>query len=271
MAYAEYDIAFEGLSVHCYRGGKSGLAVLLLHGSGPGASSIGNWRSVMDALAERYQCVAVDLIGFGGSSFKNDTPYFDIDMWLRQCRLVMASMPVGPIGIIGHSLSASLALQLASETERVAGVLTTGAMGAKFAVNEATKLCWTFPETREDLKKTAEVLIYRKDLIDDVYLSNRMQILYENAKYGRYFTSMFAGDKQKYADASVVSDQALERVKCTVKMLHGRDDVGFPPANTISIAAKLSSASVTLIPDCSHSVAMEHPDLFLAAAKRLFG
>ena len=53
-------------------------------------------------------------------------------------------------------------------------------------------------------------------------------------------------------------------------MLHGRDDVAFPPEVTLKLAAKLPQADVCLLARCSHSVAMEHPDVVLTTAQRLF-
>ena len=82
---------------------------------------------------------------------------------------------------------------------------------------------------------------------------------------------MFAGNKQAFADRSVLSDEVLSRVTCPVTMLHGRDDIAFPPEVTLALAAKLPQANVGLVGHCSHSVAMEHPRVVLAAADLLFG
>lgn len=42
---------FEGTQVNYYSNGE-GPALLMLHGSGPGASSLGNWRPVLPGLTE---------------------------------------------------------------------------------------------------------------------------------------------------------------------------------------------------------------------------
>ncbi|HZU64472.1 MAG TPA: alpha/beta fold hydrolase, partial [Novosphingobium sp.] len=70
--------SFEGLSVGCRIGG-AGLPLLLIHGSGPGASTIGNWRLVLEDLANRYHVHAMDLVGFGESDRKPAPPYFDFE------------------------------------------------------------------------------------------------------------------------------------------------------------------------------------------------
>ena len=44
MTINELDLDFEEMNVHCWEGG-SGFPVVMMHGSGPGASTMGNWRN----------------------------------------------------------------------------------------------------------------------------------------------------------------------------------------------------------------------------------
>ncbi len=269
MAYIEKSLMVSGYRAQFIEGGK-GYPLLLIHGSGPGASTIGNWRRILDPLAEHFHVFAMDLIGFGRSDRKHKAPYFDLDLWLAQCCALLAQMPGPRVGVLAHSLSGALALKLAACEPRVAEVLTTAAMGAPFAVNDATVRVWTFPATREELRRTAEVLIHDKSLIDDAYLDARVAILHKDPTYGPYFSEMFAGDRQKYADQSVLSAAELKRVTCKVAMLHGREDVAFPASITLDIARQLPQADVALLGGCSHSIAMEYPDKLLTAAHALF-
>ena len=48
--------------------------------------------------------------------------------FLAEAQFALNSMGDGPIGIIGHSVSAVLALRLAASNPRVTGVMTTGAI-----------------------------------------------------------------------------------------------------------------------------------------------
>jgi 2-hydroxymuconate-semialdehyde hydrolase len=269
MSFTERNLTVEGHRVHYLEGG-TGYPLLLIHGSGPGASTIGNWRRVLDPLAGRFHVHAMDLIGFGQSARKRVEPYFDIPLWLRQCRALIDIMPGPHIGVVGHSLSGALALKLATLEPRIAEVLTTASMGAAFELNAAVERVWTFPATRAELRRTAEVLIHDRSLIDDAYLDARMDILHKDATYGPYFSAMFSGDRQAYVDQTVLTAAELAGVRCKVSMLHGRDDAGFPPSVSLSIASRLPQADVTLLGLCSHSIAMEQTGKFLAAAYSLF-
>lgn len=269
MAYRENKFVFEGVEVH-YQDAGAGFPLLLLHGSGPGVSTLGNWRAVLEPLSERFHVFAMDLIGFGQSGRKHAAPYFDFPLWFRQCKAMIARMPEGDIGLLGHSISGALALKLAAAEPRIRKVMTTATMGGHFTVNEDTVRTWTFPRNRAELLRAAQGLIYDHSLIDETYLKNREAILFQG-DYPQYFGSMFEGDKQKYADAALISDEELAKIKCDVVMLHGRDDRAFPAEpNTLSLSRRISGADVCLLARCGHSVAMEHPTKLLTLADNLF-
>lgn len=270
MPYQEHSFAFDDTEVFYLEGG-AGFPLLLIHGSGPGASTAGNWRPILEPLAQHFHVFAMDLVGFGRSGRKPAPPYFDFELWFRQGLAMLARIPGEQVGIIGHSLSGALALKLAAANPRVAGLVTTGSMGAKFQINEATAQCWTFPETVEELRAVAGILIHDKSLIDDAYIAAREKVLYGEPGYGAYFNAMFDGDKQAYADAAVLAPDELARINCPVTLLHGRDDIAFPPEITIEIARHLPQADIVLISQCSHSIALEHTSRLLAEALTRFG
>src|SRR5579863_9825036 len=116
-SYRQHALEVAGIEARYIEGG-AGFPVLLIHGSGPGASTQGNWRLILEPLAAHVHVHAMDLIGFGQSGRKPAAPYFDLELWLRQCRALIALMPGERIGILGHSLSGALALKLAAAEPR---------------------------------------------------------------------------------------------------------------------------------------------------------
>lgn len=260
---------FDGIDVHYVEAG-SGEPLLMIHGSGPGASTQGNWSKVLGPLAEHHHVFAMDLAGFGQSGRKSRPPYFDMPLWLAQCQAMLARMPAGPVNLIGHSISGALALKLAARESRVARVMTTGCMGAVFQPNAATLDTWTFPRDREALRRTASNLIHDASLIDEAYLANREKVLF-SGDYAEYFGRMFEGDKRRFIDQSALSAEELGRIGCEVLMVHGREDTAFPPALTLALAQSLPQADVVLLGRCSHSVAFEFPSKFVALAQAFLG
>jgi 2-hydroxymuconate-semialdehyde hydrolase len=265
----EEQFDFEGLPVTVYRGGQ-GAPLLLIHGSGPGASSIGNWRTVLPSLAARYDVYAMDLVGFGKSARRAAPPYFDFELWVRQAQALLARMPGEQVGVIGHSISGAIALRLAASSARVAAVMTTGSMGAHFKATEATRRCWRCPRTRGELILALKGLIHDATVIDEAYLAAREPVVFAPG-YADYFDSMFAGDPDQYIRAATIGLETLQRVTCPVVMLHGREDVAFPARSSIEISSDLPRADLVLLSNCSHSVAFERTDAFLSSAFTLFG
>lgn len=266
--------AFEqqGVPVHYLElGPADGPAVLLLHGSGAGASSLGNFRKVLQPLADAgLHVFAMDLIGFGRSGRKPAPPYFDYTLWLDQCRQMLRRMPGQRVGVIGHSLSGSLALRLAATEPRVGRVMTTASLGAPFQANATTLATWTCPRDRQALLAAAQRLIADHALIDQAYLDHRAQLLF-SGDYADYYDAMFAGDRQRFIDIATLAPEELAAVRQPVLMLHGKNDPGYPAELlSLKLAQALPQADLMLLGHCSHSVAFERPQTFIDAATAFF-
>ena len=269
MALREFKADFEGMQLQCWQGGK-GLPIIMMHGSGAGASTMGNFKRVIGPLSEKYSILAADLIGFGESDRKSAEPYFDIDMWVRQGERMIELIGGGPVGIIGHSLSGALALKVAARNSNVAGVLTTGTMGASFQVEPAAR-GWTFPETREQLEKLVAAMVYDRSQADATEVEYRAGVLYAPG-YRDYFKSMFALSRQTYIDTTALSDEEMQRISCPVMLMHGENDASFSPEQaTLPLAKALPNADALILKKCAHGVALDRPAAFLAAVDLLFG
>jgi 2-hydroxymuconate-semialdehyde hydrolase len=269
-SYTAKNFIFEDIPVHYLEGG-TGFPLLLIHGSGPGASSIGNWRTILEPLAERYHVFAMDLIGFGNSGRRPAPPYFDMALWQRQAEAMIDIMPGADIGLLGHSISGALALRLAAAQPRISRLMTTGAMGASFPINDSTVQCWTFPKDAAALRETAEMLIFDHSLITDAYMQNRIATLFEDKDYETYFSQMFSRPAAATMADTLVAADELARIKIPVTMLHGRNDIAFPPSITLALADALPQANVLLLSRCSHSVALEQSAQLLAQLHLLLG
>ncbi|SAL70548.1 Alpha/beta hydrolase [Caballeronia udeis] len=267
MTEDQFD--FEGTPVTFYRVGD-GPTLLMLHGSGPGASSVGNWSKVMGPLARDYQVLAMDLIGFGKSGRKPQPPFFDYDLWLRQAEALLDLTGQAQVGVIGHSLSGSLALRLAASDSRVAALMTTGTMGKPFVATDATRRTWKCPRNREELVRALSGLIHDTSVIDEAYLRAREPVIFAPG-YADYFDQMFEGDPAEFIAAAALADDEIASIQQPVLLLHGHEDPGFPSSMSISLAGQLTRGELVLLRDCSHSIAFERSETFLALARDFFG
>jgi len=262
------DTHFEGTPVRYWEGGE-GQPLLMLHGSGPGASSHGNWRLVIDELTRHFHVIAGDLIGFGESGRKPEPPYFDFELWVRQAAFLLGLFNQEPVNVIGHSLSGAIALRLAGNDHRVRRVITTATLGSPMRLNEAGAEVWTFPKTREALVHAGQTLVHDASLIDEAYIAGRTKVLYDG-DYENYFSQMFGGDKQQYLDAAVLTDEQARAVTSDVLLVHGRDDKPTPIESSLALARRIPHADVVALAHCGHSVALEHPHKLAGLARYFF-
>jgi haloalkane dehalogenase len=113
--------AVLGSAMHLVDTGGNGPVVVFLHGN-PTSSYL--WRHVVVRLADRFRCIAVDLIGMGRSG-KPDIRYDWADH-RRHLTAVLDDLPLevqGRLWLVGHDWGAALGIEYArTRPERVAGV-----------------------------------------------------------------------------------------------------------------------------------------------------
>jgi len=114
MALNEYQSSFQGIPVSYWRGG-AGFPILMLHGSGPGASSLANWRLVLEPLAERYEIFAMDLIGFGKSDKPTRIDDYSYQQHMDWLTAWLEAIDLRGITLICQDWGSLLGLRLAAE------------------------------------------------------------------------------------------------------------------------------------------------------------
>ena len=261
----------EGYDVHYWEGGN-GFPVLFFHGVGPGTSIMGNFEPAMSPLADRYHIFATDLIGFGDSGRKSIEPYFDVDLWVRQGVEMLEVLPDGPCGVSGHSLGGAIALKVSAASDRVTHVLTSSTVGTSFPLTPALDAFWDLPKDREALREVMKNMMFDANTISDAMIEGRWKLFAQDG-YAEYFDSMFGGDRQRYIDAAVVTDDefaVLSNKK--VSLIHGIEDKPCPAEETsIKLAERMPHASLELIKNCGHNLPREFTERYIAAAAEIFG
>lgn len=264
-AFEQFDLDFEGTTVHCFEAGQ-GRPIVLLHGSGAGVGTLSNFRRVMVPLSRSHRVLAADLVGFGQSGLRTHTPYFDMDMWVRQLQLLLHRVGEGTI-CIGHSLSGAIVLKGAAVDDRIAGVVTTGTNGWVPESGKAPN--WRFPESPEAVRAAVERTFFNPAYAEQEEIDRRLQVI-GRPGYRAYFESMFSEPSSHYIEASALSRAEMDRITCPVALCHGVADRSFAPEDTsIPISRHLRFADVHVFADCAHSVAYERYEDVLAIVSAL--
>jgi 2-hydroxymuconate-semialdehyde hydrolase len=264
----EFDLAFEGTTIHCWEGG-AGRPLILMHGSGAGCGIFSNFRAVIDDLCARFHVLATDMVGYGRSGRRPDPPFFDVPMWVRQLLVLVDHAGETKAGLVGHSLAGSLALKAAAQDTRVAAVLTTGTMGSP-APDRAGSGSWNYPADRTAIRAHIEGTLYDKSLVLEEEIEDRAKVLYAPG-YREYFNSMFGADRRAFFAESVVTQDELDSLSCPVLLMHGREDSFVSPEeSSLPLSKMIPQSDLMVLGRCGHSVALEYPDKFIAAASQLF-
>lgn len=110
LKQATYRVAGD-YDIHVAEAG-SGLAVVFLHGSGPGASGASNFRQNIDAfVAAGFRVILPDLIGYGASSKPEGIDY-TLQLFTDTVYDALRQHGVERAALVGNSLGGGVALQL---------------------------------------------------------------------------------------------------------------------------------------------------------------
>jgi 2-hydroxymuconate-semialdehyde hydrolase len=107
--------------------------ILFLHGSGPGSTARATWQYALAALAEEFECLAPDLIGYGHSEHPEDLPQGAaawLEVWMNQLSELLDNLGLSKVHLVGNSIGGALSLHLLHRhPERVERVVLTGTVG----------------------------------------------------------------------------------------------------------------------------------------------
>jgi len=101
-----------GYEINLAEGG-AGETVVFIHGSGPGASGVSNFRRNAKAFIEAgYHVVLPDLIGYGDSSTPSGIDY-TLDLFSSTLYEALQAHGVARATLVGNSLGGGIAIQIA--------------------------------------------------------------------------------------------------------------------------------------------------------------
>lgn len=227
----------------------SGPALLLIHGVGLRAEA---WGAQIDALAPRFQVIAVDMPGHGHSPL-GDAP------GLRACTDAIAAGLAGPSVVAGHSMGAMIALDLASRhPDLVRGVAALNAIyrrdpvAANAVRARARALDRADPDPRPTLQRW--------------FGAGPSPC---RAACQRWLTGVdrgaYAAAYRIFAAEDGPSDTALSALACPALFVTGGDEPNSTPAMSRRMAALAPRGRAVIVDGAAHMMPMTHPDPVNAA------
>lgn len=254
------------LQLHYNDAGSGDEVVLLIHGSGPGASGWSNFhRNVEPLLSAGYRVILMDCPGWsrsdpivsrGSRSDLNATALkglLDV-LGIAQAHLVGNSMG-------GHS---AVAFALAHPSRVGKLVLMGGGTGgvSSFAPmpTEGIKLVQSVyrSPTVENLKALMGAFVYDASTIDDALLQSRLTSLQAQPEHLANFLESAKLNPKQFPDVG----PRLGEIAAQTLIIWGRDDRFVPMDTGLRLVAGLQNADLHIFSRCGHWAQWEHAEKF---------
>ncbi|CAB3770036.1 alpha/beta hydrolase [Burkholderia puraquae] len=250
-----------------YHEAGSGHPVILLHGSGPGATGWSNFSGNIDALAKQFHVYAVDMPGWGQSDPATVDQLDHVDAAIQ----FMDALGIERAAFVGNSMGGQTSLRLATEhPERITHLVTMGPpvgrmptlFGAGDGPSEGLKVliqAYRDPSP-EHMRRLVEIMVYDKARFATAELCQaRSDAALRRPKHlSNYVAGLPAGAPLP----KWVKPELLPAIKTPTLLIHGRDDRVVSFETSLYLLANIPDSRLVLLNRCGHWAMIEHPDEF---------
>ncbi|VWB05595.1 alpha/beta hydrolase [Burkholderia lata] len=250
-----------------YHEAGSGHPVILLHGSGPGATGWSNFSGNIDALAKQFHVYAVDMPGWGQSDPATVEQLDHVDAAIQ----FMDALGIERAAFVGNSMGGQTSLRLATEyPERITHLVTMGPpvgrmptlFGAGDGPSEGLKVliqAYRDPSP-EHMRRLVEIMVYDKARFATPELCQARSdaALLRPEHLSNYVAGLPGGAPLP----KWVKPELLPAIKTPTLLIHGRDDRVVSFETSLYLLANIPDSRLVLLNRCGHWAMIEHPDEF---------
>lgn len=261
------QINVDGKTVYAATGGRAfeqgKRTIIFVHGAGLDHT---NWQLPARWFAwHGFNAMALDLPGHGRSAGPQLTTIPEMARWIGR---VMDAAGLASAALVGHSMGASIALELAAaEPDRVTRLALLGA-GPAMPVNEALLTA------ARDNPATAYGMMTGWSLaqgskiggnpVPGLWLTGASMALLARNAAGTLHKDFVACAEWSTGAASAA------KVRCPTLVVTGTGDLMTPAKVGQKLAQTIPGATFETLPDCGHMLFAERPDAMLDALIKFF-
>ncbi|NYT93408.1 4,5:9,10-diseco-3-hydroxy-5,9,17-trioxoandrosta-1(10),2-diene-4-oate hydrolase [Salinispora sp. H7-4] len=257
--------------LHYHRAGPAGVhPVVLLHGGGPGASAWSNFGRTVPVFAERFDTLAVDQPGYGGSeSCPSGHQYFTHSA--ERLAALLDEVGLDRVDFIGNSLGGGTAVRFALRyPERAGRLLLMGPGGLSLNVfasdpTEGVKRLTAFGAppgpSREKLAEFLRTLVFDQSFVTEELIDERMRAATDRdtMRGMRALGASFA-DPDLYEEGLLWRD--AHRLRNEVLLVWGREDRVNPLDGALVALKLIRRCRLHVFGGCGHWAHLEKFDEF---------
>jgi len=258
--------ANKTLKIHYNDVGQGEEVIVMLHGSGPGASGWANFHRNIAPMAQAgYRVILMDCPGWSKSDPIISTGSRS-DLNARCLKGLLDGLGIGKAHIIGNSMGAHSTTAFALENPDRIGklVLMGGGTGGPSLFSpmpaEGIKLIGQLyrEPTIENLKKMMAVFVYdSSSLTEDLY-----QQRLHNMLSRRDHLENFVASAQRYPKQFTDYGHRLDEIQAETLIVWGRNDRFVPLDVGLRVLANMPRATMHIFNQCGHWAQWEHAEAF---------
>ncbi|MER5686357.1 alpha/beta hydrolase [Streptomyces sp. NPDC002205] len=249
--------------IHYYEAGQ-GHPLVLLHGSGPGATGWSNFQSNIAHLAQTNRVIAVDMPGWGRSDTQTAETGYDHPSALID---LLDALGLSRAALVGNSLGGTTAVEVAHRApERVSHLITMGVpfpgqnyYSAGNGPSEGQKVleeAYRQP-TAENMKRLVSIMCFDPKWATDELAELRSAAASEHTEHLESYLK-----RPLPRPYFSLQPQQLREINVPTLAIHGRDDRVVSYENSLRLVSTLPDSRLLLLNRCGHWAQIEHADEF---------
>jgi 2-hydroxy-6-oxonona-2,4-dienedioate hydrolase len=249
-----------------YQEAGEGYPLILMHGSGAGATGWVNFSNNIGPLAEKFHVYAVDAPGWGDSY---PTTYEQFDHLAAHIEF-MDALGIEKAALVGNSMGGITAIHLtAKHPDRVSHLITMGSGSTRapklFSPGDGPteglkvlQLCYREP-TFENMSLLCQIMMFDPGDRVDALAQERLDSAVSHPEHLANFLDGLSkgGPIRKWFAA-----EDLLGITTPTLLFHGRDDRVVPYEHSLLLLAHIPNSRLVLFNRCGHWAMIEHPAEF---------
>lgn len=266
--YASVEDKGVNLNIHYHDCGKGDDVVVMLHGSGPGASGWSNFnRNIEPLVTSGYRVILMDCPGWGKSDSIICTESRS-KLNARVLKGLLDKLNITRVHLIGNSMGGHSAVAFALAYPQAANriiLMGGGTGGASPFVpmpTEGIKLLQSVYRhpSQENVQKMMDIFVYDpKDLTPELIVG-RLENILINQEHLKNFIKSLELNPRQFPDVT----ECLSSISAPTLIIWGRNDRFVPMDLGLRLLANIPNSELHIFNNCGHWVQWEYADRFNA-------
>jgi 2-hydroxy-6-oxonona-2,4-dienedioate hydrolase len=239
-----------------------GYPLLLLHGSGPGATGWSNFGKNMQVLSKEFRCIAPDMPGWGQSVAVK----WDERDHVKDAIALLDALGIEKAAVVGNSMGGATALRMTAEyPDRVSHLMTMGAgsagpryFSAGDGPSEGLKLLQAGyrDPSPESMRTMVNIFTFDPTFATDELVEQRSKVAMSRPDHLANFIEGM-GVRRGFATL-----EQIMSITAPTLIMHGRDDRVVPYENALMLVSAIANSRAVIMNRCGHWMMLEHGDEF---------